>query len=82
MTRKEIFDKLKQIVADVKNVDISDFDGLTEESDIKQDIGLNSIGMLYVVIKTEKEFGFSMSDFELDGFTTVKDVVDVIEESI
>ncbi|MBP5177716.1 MAG: acyl carrier protein [Clostridia bacterium] len=80
MKRNEILTKLKDIVAAVKGVDAVALDFVTEDTTIKEDLGLNSIGVLYVVVAIEKAFGVDMQSGDYGDFETVADVVDHIEE--
>ena len=54
MTRDLIIEKLKNVYTLVSgNSDVSLF---TEESDLRTGLGLNSIGMLYMIIAIEENF--------------------------
>ena len=81
MDKSEILNKLKKIVASVKDIDIGELEFVTDETTIKDDLGLNSIGVLYVVIAIEREFDISMQDADVSTFITVGDVVDFIYEN-
>ena len=78
MSREEIVVKLKEVfqmvVYNGVNVDLID-----ENSNIKLDLGVNSVGLIYLVVAIEKVFNVDMSDVTADTFKTVKDVVDFIE---
>ena len=53
-----------------------------ENANLTTDIGLNSVGLLYVVIAIEELFNISFQDISFDDFKTAKDVVDyIIKES-
>ena len=78
MERSEIFDKLKEIIAsgcDKTSCNLSD---ATEDSDLRTDLGLNSIGMLYLVISMEETLKVSFDDVSFNDFKIVKDVIDFI----
>ena len=81
MNRKEILDKLKEIVASVKDIAVEELDFVTDETTIKDDLGLNSIGVLYVVVAIENKFDITMQDADVGQFVTVGNVVDFIEEN-
>ena len=78
MTDKEILQKLKEIFrtalpdkADImENVDL--------DSDLRTQVGLNSIGMICMVIMIEETFSVQFDDVGFNDFVTVKDVVDYI----
>ena len=78
MTDNEILQKLKEIFrtalpdkADImENVDL--------DSDLRTQVGLNSIGMICMVIMIEETFSVQFDDVGFNDFVTVKDVVDYI----
>ena len=79
MNRQEITEKLKEILvlALGNTVDVSK---CTEDSNLTTDLGLNSVGILYVVIAIEEFFGIRFGDVSFGDFQTVADVIDYIEE--
>ena len=52
---------------------------VTKESNLK-DLGIDSLDLVEIVLQAEEEFGISFSDEELNGFKTVKDVCNVLDE--
>lgn len=76
MTRVEILEKLKEIIA-FANSDQAD--KVEEAARINQDLGFTSIGMLYVSIAVEESFGIRFEDVGVSDFVTIKDLVDYIE---
>ena len=82
MSREEIFEKLKYIL----KYTLSNADEIlpivSEGSDLFLDLGLTSVGMLYIVISVEEMFKISMSNARFDDFKTVKDVIDYLEKKI
>jgi acyl carrier protein len=77
----EIFEKLKQIIKEIlPEIDIEQ-KNITIDSDIKEDLGLNSIGMLYLVLAIEKEFGIEFKSLTVDSFKTIRDVCIYIENN-
>lgn len=54
-------------------------DGITVASNLKDDIGINSIGMLYMAMAIEEEFGIKFQNEDLTKLTTVGDVIACIE---
>lgn len=80
MTREEILDKLKLILKHTMP-DAEDLIGkMSESSDLHTDIGLNSVGMLYIVIAIEEMFNIEFDCVEFKDFNTVADVIDYIAE--
>ncbi|MBR1891288.1 MAG: acyl carrier protein [Clostridia bacterium] len=81
MDRQEILTALIEIVAGIKEKPIDDFRFVTEQTKIVEDLGLNSIGVLYVVLGIEDRFGVEMRDLKFENFLTVGSVLDYIEEN-
>ena len=52
---------------------------VTPEATLKEDVGINSIGLLYMAIALEEEFGIKFKNEDLQGIATVQDVIDFIE---
>ena len=78
MTRSEILQGLKDILtaADGGNKAI---EGCTEESRLREDFGLTSVNILYVVIAVEEMFDMMFDNVGVNSFDTVGDVIDYIE---
>lgn len=81
MSRNEIAEKLKDIMALALGSKV-DLSKCTEESNLTTDLGLNSVGILYVVIAIEEFFGISFGDVSFGDFQCVGDVINYIEEQI
>ena len=81
MNRQEIFDKLKEI-AELTVQDPSILASMCEDSDLAADLGLSSVGMLYIVIAIEEMFNIRMDDVSFGDFRTVRDVMDYIEQKL
>ena len=79
MTRCEILEKLKEVFKMVVSTKV-DSSKLQEDSNIIQDLGVNSIGILYMAIAIEKTFNVDMTQTSISSFKTVKDVIDYIEK--
>ena len=78
MNREEIFNKLKELIKLANSSTPELIESCTEESDLRTDLGLTSIGVLYLAISIEQTFDIVFSDTAFDDFTEVKDVVDYI----
>ena len=61
------------------NVSMENFD---ESLNLVSDVGLNSVGVLYVVIAIEEFFSIRFDDVGFADFTTVGDVVDYVEKKV
>lgn len=81
MKRSEIAEKLKDIITFALPNKKEVLDNCTEDSNLLTDIGLNSVGLLYIVIAIEEIFQISFQDVSFGDFKTVKDVIDYIEKA-
>ncbi len=57
-------------------------DGITPESSLREDIGINSIGLLYMAMALEEEFEIKFTNDDFADIATVGDVISVIEKKI
>jgi acyl carrier protein len=68
------FERLKEVLKKVFEDDV-DVSSINEDSLLIEDVGLNSIGMLYMSLAIEEEFGVQ---FQNDDFAKIRKVSDVI----
>lgn len=80
MSRSEIFNQLKELIKNANSSTPELIDSCSEESDLRGDLGLTSIGVLYLAISIEQIFDIEFNDSSFDDFNKVKDVVDYIEK--
>ncbi len=78
----EILEKLKVVVANIKGVSLEELNFVNDTTKIKEDLGLNSIGILYTIFAIEHIFNITFEDLKVDSFQTVGDVVKYIEENM
>ena len=71
-------DRIERVLDSVFEGEI-DASGVTEESDLREDVGLSSVAMLYMVMGLEEEFGIKFTNADFEKMTTVGDVVACIE---
>lgn len=81
MSREEIFDKLKSILAMVKGMDVKEVE-CDETTHLLTGLGLNSIGMLYMVISIENQFQINFGNINIAEFDTVGKVIDYLEKAM
>jgi len=81
MSREEIFQKLKELIKLANTSDPEGIESCNEDSDLRSDLGLTSIGVLYLAISIENTFELEFNDASFDDFNTVKDVIDYIEKN-
>lgn len=80
MSRSEINEKLMGVMKMAIPSSGIDLDSITEQSSLITDLGLSSVGVLYVVIAIEEFFNIRFDDVGFADFNTVGDVVDYIEK--
>ena len=79
MSRSEITEKLIDVMKIATPGDEIDIESLTEDARLVDDIGLSSVGVLYIVIAIEEFFGIRFDDVGFADFKTIRDVIDYIE---
>ncbi|MCQ2475488.1 MAG: acyl carrier protein [Clostridia bacterium] len=58
----------------------ADADEITEKTDIRNDLGMNSFDVINFAVSLESAYGVDLSDRQLAACFTVGDVIKVIEE--
>lgn len=81
MNGEQIFEKLKELIKLANTSNPEELDKCSEDSDLRSDLGLTSIGVLYLAISIENTFELEFNDASFDDFNTVKDVIDYIEKN-
>ena len=82
MTRQEIKNKLAEIMKlAMPNLDINEAT-MNESANLASDLGLSSVGVLYVVIGIEEMFGIRFDDVGFSDFETLGDVMDYIAKKV
>ena len=74
-------DTIERIIKVFENVfeDEIDINSVKPDANLVTDIGMNSIGMLYMAMALEEEFGIKFSNSDFDMLNTVSDVATLIE---
>ena len=81
MTREEIFTKVVDIVRPyVKNPEA--LEAVDEETNILQDLRVNSARLVDIILNFEDEFNIEVEDEDADAVNTVGDAVGLIQEKI
>lgn len=52
------------------------------EAKLREDVGINSIGMLYMAMAMEEEFGIKFANEDFTKMETVADVVAIVESKL
>lgn len=76
MERTKIFEEVKEILIDELGIE-SDVE-IKDNTKIAEDLEADSLDFVGVVIKIEKKYNIKMSDEDLEGRSTVGDLVDCI----
>ncbi len=71
-----IFEKVKAILVENLNVSAKD---IKPESDLVNDLGVNSLELADLILNCEDEFGIEIDDKVLGTFSTIEDVVNYLD---
>ncbi len=82
MTRQEIINELKELLISADERKRELVENCTEDSSLANDLGLTSIGILYIVIAVEETFKIRFEGVGASDFATLRDVVDYIEAKL
>ena len=74
-----VFEKLKQIIADVLNVDP---DEITMDTTFMDDLGADSLDVFQIIMGIEEEFDIEVPAEEAENITTVEEAVEMINSAI
>ena len=80
MSRNEIKEKLLDVMKMATPSGDFDAEGLSEDSNLVSDLGLTSVGVLYIVIAIEEFFDIRFDDVGFADFKTIGDVINYIEK--
>ena len=80
MSRIEIGEKLLEVMEMVVGSDSDKLKDCTEQTLLVDDLGLSSVGVLYVAIAIEEFFGVRFDGVGFGDFKTVGDVITFIEQ--
>jgi acyl carrier protein len=75
MSKEEIYEKVKKIVADQLSVEPSE---VTPEASFANDLGADSLDTVELVMALEEEFDIEIPDEAAEGIATVQAAVDYI----
>ncbi len=75
MDSKEVFEKVKSLIAEKLEIDESK---ITMEASFRKDLGADSLDTYELVYAIEEELGISIPDEKANEFETVKDAVDFL----
>lgn len=81
MSKEQIIEQLKHIFRTVIDEN-KDFSNITEDTNIIKDLGVNSVGLIYLLMAIEETYDIDMSDVTFSTFEKIKDVIEYIQEAI
>ena len=73
------FDKLREIIAEVLNVDADD---ITMETTFVDDLGADSLDVFQIIMGIEEEFDIEISNEDAEKIVSVGDAVEQIKNAI
>ncbi|MBD5495110.1 MAG: acyl carrier protein [Lachnospiraceae bacterium] len=73
------FEKLKQIIADILNVDPKE---ITMETTFMEDLGADSLDVYQIVMGIEEEFDMEIPEEKIENITMVGEAVNLIKDAI
>ena len=79
MTKESIFEKLRDILADLADIDRED---IRPDSEMVYDIGLDSMEILKLISAIEKEYSIQIPVRMARTFVTVQDMADYTTAAI
>ncbi|MBR6406409.1 MAG: acyl carrier protein [Lachnospiraceae bacterium] len=82
MEREEIIERLKEILLSEDDRKADLIENCTEDMSLAEDLGFNSVALLYMVIDIEESFGIRFENVGINDFETLGEVVDYIEEQL
>ncbi len=71
-------ENIKKILADQLYIDIND---ISEDSDIIDDLGADSLDIAELIMSVEEEYGIIVTDERLMGIRTIGQLTDLLNES-
>ena len=77
--RDEVVTALKETLVERLKVDAST---ITEEANLFEDLGLDSIDLMTVVMAVEEKFSIEVSDEELEDVTTLGQAADLLSAKV
>lgn len=75
MNREEIEVKVKEIVAEKAECEISE---VNDQTNLEETLGMDSLDRVELLMEIEKEFGITIPDDDADKVITTKDCVDLV----
>ncbi len=71
-------DTVKEVIAAYLDIDV---DTIGEQTELVEDLGLDSLDSIELVMEIEEKMGLELADDDMDGIKTVGQLADVIERA-
>lgn len=81
MKNTEILEQLKTIFKTVIDPN-KDFSNIDENTNIIKDLGVNSVGLIYLLMAIEEYYDIDMSDVTFSTFEKINDVIEYIKGQV
>lgn len=78
-TRQEVVTALTEVLVDRLKVER---DAVTEDANLFEDLGLDSIDLMTVVMAVEEQFSIEVADEELEDVTTLGQAADLLTAKV
>ncbi len=79
MARQDVVTALKEVLVDKLQVEA---DTVTEDANLFDDLGLDSIDLMTVVMAIEERFDIEVPDEELEDVTTISQAADLLSAKV
>ncbi len=73
-----MLEKIREILEEELNIDPED---VNEDSDFRDDLGVDSLDLFELVMNLENEYGIEFPAEELENLRTVGDVIEFLEKN-
>lgn len=77
--KKNAYEELMNIFKLVTNTN-QDLSAINKDTRLVEDLGLTSVGVIYLAVAIEETFDVDITSVSFDTFKTVQDVLDFIEK--
>ena len=78
MTREEILEQLKSVIAESKEDNNFDVSKINEDTQLLRDLGFDSFAMVYMAVILEQKFNCKINNEDYKKIKTVGDVIDIV----
>lgn len=75
----DTFDRIKKIIVDHIEIDESK---ITLQSSLSDDLGADSLDLVEIIMALEEQFEIEITDEEANNLTTIKEVVDFVNNKL